>query len=190
MTLILFSGGVESTALAAMSNKNATLLHVDVPYTDVKPGYDIAKVRQIAQLLDRELVEYKQLLPIKPKTFIHQINWFLCAVHLVLLARPYKEVWWGMHRGESHKHHNWPVERRQMLLQAYTAHYQLHPKVPWLIPLEDKTKLEQWIMIPLNIRPLVVSCISAQQCNQCTKCTEFNQHIGKKNFSLKNISSM
>lgn len=190
MILVLFSGGVESTALAALSNKETTLLHVEPPYTNTLKAYDINKARQIATMLNRELLEYKQQLQLQPGGFIHQINWFLCAVHLVLAARPntYTEVWWGMHQGESHRYYNHTVERRQTLLKVYTAHYQLHPNIIWRIPLEDKTKVEQWTMIPEHIKPLVVSCNTNNNCGVCKKCQEFNRLVTQK-LSLKNQTS-
>ena len=183
--LILFSGGVESTALLTLADKKDLLLTCNSPRKDiVQSGLDIAKCRVIASIFNNELIEFKLPTQIDGKQWIHQINWLIFACHIIAESRgDISEVWWGMHYDESHKVKNYPISRRNTLEKCMTAWNILQPKIKFLIPLEFENKTKQWQRIPKNVQKLVNWCFYNNNCGKCPKCLEFNKYCGE--ISLK-----
>lgn len=180
--LILFSGGVESTALLTIADKKDLLLICDIPRKDFVGGLDHTKCRTIAAIYGNEYIEFKFPVRIEGKQWMHQINWFIFACHLVAESRgDISEVWLGMHHDESYRVNNYhyPIDRRRILEKCMTAWHVLQPKIKFLIPLEFETKDKQWQRIPDNVKKYVNWCNHNNDCGVCRKCLEFKKYCGE-----------
>lgn len=181
--IILFSGGVESTALATMSDKNDILLLSEFPFKSYHMGYDLDKAKTIANLLDRELIVFKCELPIIPKNWMHQLNWLVFVAHLLTQSRNnVSDIWYGRNSyditySEQTLRELQDVNSNWKNWKALNAWKELQPTIPFHSPLENLTKKEQWSMIPDNIKPWVNSCLFMTNCGQCTKCREFKNLV-------------
>ena len=177
--LILFSGGVESTTLLTIADKKDLLLICDIPRKDFVGGLDHTKCRTIASMYGNEYLEFKFPVRIEGKQWMHQINWFIFACHLVAESRgDISEVWWGMHHDESHRVNNYPIDRRRILEKCMTAWRVLQPEIKFLIPLEFETKTQQWQRIPDSVKKYVNWCNHNNDCGVCRKCLEFKKYCG------------
>ena len=180
MKLILFSGGVESTALLTMSKKEDLILICECPREDyVKNDVNWDNCRKIVNYFGNESIEFKFPTTIKGTKWVHQINWFIFISHLIAESRgDISEVWWGMHHDESHKIKTHTIERRRILEKCMTAWRVLQPKIKFQIPLEFMPKKQQWNLIPEEIKPLVNSCLYGNKCGNCNKCEEVKTLVG------------
>lgn len=167
--LILFSGGVESTALLSRS------LPGDVPLT-ILPTYpnDLATFRkksaeEIAKHHGLEVRYARIEMPLEPLpyNFVHQMRSFVSVANLwVAKDRSITEVWCGRNAKEP------GPTLAPFIEQMMSAWALLHPTVPFLHPLDHMGKRSQWELIPETIRPLVSSCVLHRMCGMCDKCLE------------------
>lgn len=166
--LILFSGGVESTAMLNLAGPNDIILSVDMPYA-VGVSYSETNAEKIVNMLGFELTKAKVSINHPIKSFAHQINLLMPIANFMCLADPeITEIWFG--RGKQDERH----PQAETYLQAWRV---LQPNVPWNYPLISFSKKEIWESIPDDIRPYVNSCIFQTNCGQCPKCKEFEERI-------------
>lgn len=178
--LILFSGGVESTALLTLADKKDLLLTCEIPFKGIPGCLDYTKCRAIASMFGNSLIEFKFPIQIQERQWLHQINWFIFACHLVAESRgDISEVWWGMHHDESHKVKNYSIDRRRALEKCMTAWSVLQPTIKFSIPLEFESKDKQWQRIPDDVKKYVNWCSFNNDCGKCAKCLEFKKYCGE-----------
>ena len=80
--LILFSGGVESTALVTMADKADVLLTSELPFKTYKAGYDLERCKAIAKIRGHRLVTFRCEMCLDRAKWMHQLNWLLMAANL------------------------------------------------------------------------------------------------------------
>lgn len=168
--LILFSGGVESTALLVQAKPGDVLLTILPTYPNDWATFRKNSSEGIAKHHGFD-VRYARIdIPIEPLpyTFVHQMRSFVSVANLwVAKDKTITEVWCGRNNKE-------PGEvLAPFIEQMMTAWTVLHPEVPFLHPLDHLSKRQQWDMIPAAIRPLVSSCIHHRFCGVCYKCKEW-----------------
>jgi len=170
MRLILFSGGVESTALLTLADKEDILLLSELPFRKYENGYDIEKCHLIADHFGNRLITYKCEMPDDGKKWQHQIHWLMFAAHLYVNSRDdITEVWYGRTKEENTV---FTPEKRAIYKNHEDAWSILNPKINFFKPLEFLKKKQQWNLIPDEVKPFVVSCIFNNDCGTCHKCEE------------------
>ena len=171
-TLILFSGGVESTALLATAGSNDILVTIKPVFTDHLPTFNVSNVEAIARIYNKTVNYSSITIPVTNRTFVHQI-WYFVAVAGLWVARDT-----SITRVVSGRHAEEPTLANKptfdVLLSAWNV---MHPTVPFEFPNGHLTKLEQWNMIPDNVKPLVSSCLTTPACGYCHKCKEVKRLI-------------
>lgn len=167
--LILFSGGVESTALVTMADKADVLLTSELPFKTYKSGYDLERCKAIAKIRGHRLVTFHCEMRLNRAKWMHQLNWLLMAANLFVNAEEgFDEVWIGLQPQDVKE------EFKQALYERMFAMWDaLCPGVKLSAPLRHLTKKMQWDLIPEELRPLVNSCLLSNDCGQCRKCLEF-----------------
>lgn len=168
--LILFSGGVESTALLTMSRPDDVLLTIEPAYPQDVATFRRSSAEQIAARygLKMNLAQVKVPLDPQPYRFVHQMRVFVSVANLwVAKDVSITEVWCGRNAKEP------GPSLAPFINQMMAAWDVLHPRVPFLHPLDHLGKREQWGMIPAELKPLVSSCIHHTMCGQCKKCMEW-----------------
>jgi len=177
--LILFSGGVESTALLTIADKKDLLLICGVPRKNYTYGLDYAKCKKIASVYGNEIMEFDFPNQIDGSKWTNQLMWFVFTSYLIVASRDdINEVWWGMHYNESHRNFNHPIERKKNFERIMTAWYTLHPTIKFWAPLEFETKTQQWQRIPDDVKKYVSWCNTNNDCGVCRKCLEFKKYCG------------
>jgi 7-cyano-7-deazaguanine synthase in queuosine biosynthesis len=169
--LILFSGGVESTALLTMSDPKDFLLIVEPPWPDNNETFNRSAVEEISSYfkLKTHYAQIKIDFFSKYTSWSHQIVYIFSVCHIFCSRYPeVKEVWYGLHRNEMDK--EWKENLYRKKIKAWNF---LFPDIPFYIPLIHLTKREQWGLIPDEIKPKVRSCIHDVPCGKCLKCLEF-----------------
>lgn len=168
--LILFSGGVESTALLTMSKPDDVVLTIDPVFpTDLKT-YDKARAEKIAACFGHRVHYAGASVPNSALRFVHQMRAFVSICNLwVAKDQRITEVWCGRNSAEPSS------ELRPFIEQMMFAWSVLHPLVAFLHPLDHLTKRQQYDLIPQEVRPWVSSCIHHRFCGTCHKCLEWLQ---------------
>lgn len=169
MKLILFSGGVESTALLTQANHDDIALVIDPVYANDMVTYRKHTMEQIAKAYGLNVVYVNFQLPeFQDSVFVHQMSTFISVCNLMVQRNPQiTEVWCGRNVLE-------PTQDIREFIEKNMAGWNtLHPDIPFNHPLEHLTKKQQWDLIPENIRPLVSSCIYHKFCGRCYKCKEW-----------------
>lgn len=169
MRLILFSGGVESTALLTQASSSDILLVIKPIFiTDCKT-YNDKNIEKIAKFFDMKISYANCTLPeIGKVQFVHQMKIFI-ALSSMLVSRNTEitEVWCGRNSSE-------PGKNIVDMINKYMAIWDtLHPNIPFNHPLTNLSKKQQWDMIPSEIKGSVSSCIYHRFCGQCYKCKEW-----------------
>jgi 7-cyano-7-deazaguanine synthase in queuosine biosynthesis len=168
--IILFSGGVESTALLANARGGDFALTV----FDHTPGGDTT-----ARLTWCEEIAAKLEVPLKTASVsvsrarnyaseghIHQLWWLLSAVNLwIAHDRRVTSVLYGL---ESTPLNDMSAD---VLSRVRPALRTLHG-VDIEAPFRHLSKEEQWGMIPAEVRPLVRNCTFSSDCGRCAKCKQ------------------
>lgn len=174
--LILFSGGVESTALLTIANSSDIILICDIPRKDFGGGLDWEKCRRIARHFGNETIEFKFATKIEGKQWMHQINWFIFPCHMIAESRgDISEIWWGIRYNDGI---NLP-ERRHIFEKCMCAWKILQPTINFISPLESLSKTKQWQMIPNEVKRYVNWCNTNNNCGVCRKCLEFKKYCGE-----------
>jgi 7-cyano-7-deazaguanine synthase in queuosine biosynthesis len=177
--LILFSGGVESTALLCQADPMDTIITVDATYPYGMNTYRKDTLEQIARKLGF-IINYAYIkLPIEPEPykFVHQFATFVAIAHLwTVKDTSITEVWAGRNQREVPVQQD-PTNFKTQQLLAWDF---MHPNIPFVHPLEHMTKLEQWNSIPGDIQPLVSSCVTHNRCGRCFKCEEIQKMLAEQ----------
>lgn len=177
--LILFSGGVESTALLTIASPGDYLLIVDAGLNWYAPSVDYWKAHLIADRFGLELMTVTLSLPkVREKIdFVHQLEIFVGVANLIVRAHPEIDaVWCGRNSAE-------PSEAiAPTVIRTMSAWDVISPDVPFVHPLDFMTKRQQWDLIPDDVKPLVVSCLRHQSQKvaadpACAKCKEVQEML-------------
>lgn len=167
--LILFSGGVESTALLSQAKPEDVLLTILPTFPSDMATFRKKSAEAIARHYGLEVryVQIEILLEPLPYTFVHQMRVFVSVANLwVAKDTRITEVWCGRNIKEPGS------AIASFIEQMMSAWKILHPQVSFLHPLDHLSKREQWELIPEEIRPLVSSCVFHCMCGTCYKCLE------------------
>lgn len=164
MRLILFSGGVESTALLTVARPTDIALTLTSPLAI--PHFRIEDAEAIVRHFDLERAFARHEIP--GRQFSHQMLAFVGVCAQYVDRNPgITEVWCGRNSAE-------PRAGLKPFIDRMMAAWQLlQPDVPFLHPLDHLSKREQWEMIPNEIRHLVGSCEVSRMCGRCPKCREW-----------------
>lgn len=167
--LVLFSGGVESTALLTLANpERDVVLFVDA--TGEMSTALQADARRVAKSMGFELKSGFLATGATGSTIspMYQLYWLLAVASVRVKQTPdITQVWYGLHAGEPH------AERVQEdFVRLREAWKIVHPNVLLRWPLYSKTKEEQWELIPAATKKLVRNCDFVRNCGHCPKCTE------------------
>lgn len=169
MRLILFSGGVESTALLTRCSRDDVALVVAPTFNNDFATYRKSTCEQLAKRFGVKLVYAKADIPeLGAQTFVHQMSAFIGLCNLMVARNPrITEVWCGRNSAEP------SADIKDYIERNMAAWGLLQPDVPFLHPLDHLSKREQWALIPADARPLVSSCIYHSFCGMCHKCKEW-----------------
>ena len=175
MKLILFSGGVESTALLSIAEKEDLLLVCEFPFKKYQTGYDLEKCQKLADHYGNQLLVYQCEMPDDGEKWVHQIHWLMFAAHLYINSRPdITSVWYGKTSEESIRF----TEQKNAIYKKHEDAWSiLNPTVKFQRPLMFLSKKQQWKMIPDEIKSLVNSCVYNNDCGKCHKCKEFKRDV-------------
>ena len=181
--LILFSGGVESTALLLRRNDDDIVVTVE----DTSPRADMSfhpgAVKNIAAALNVDVRMCQIFTPIpRPKKIWHYQLWMILPVVSLCVTKDPSicEVWYGVNASE----YSGMYTADKKYTQLETAWNILHPGVPIVFAMVEMTKAEIWNTIPNHIRPLVRTCIKNTHpdkdinCGTCRKCLELKMLPG------------
>jgi 7-cyano-7-deazaguanine synthase in queuosine biosynthesis len=171
--LIFFSGGVESTALLNDADPMEDVLVTVLP---TFPRDIVTSKLQSAQAIAQRFgftMNYAQIqVPVEPDpyNFVHQARTFLSVANLwVAKDTRITELWFGRCKEDIN-----PPSRPVNIVEAWNL---LYPDIPWTRPLEHVSKWDQWKSIPLDVQPLVSSCVVYNNCGKCYKCQEVQKLI-------------
>ena len=171
--LILFSGGVESTALLTLSTPDDIAFVIkpaDVNDAQSALTYKKSSIAAISKFFNLTVHYGEYALPrIQTKTsHIHQMKMFIGMAHLMVSRYPgIVEVWCGRNCDE-------PSPAIAPMIEQHMAAWAiLNPSVPFLHPLDHLSKVEQMVLIPKEVRRYVSSCITHNNCGHCYKCKEY-----------------
>ena len=174
LNLVLFSGGVESTALLSRVSSNDLIITVKQPYVNNLETYSEHGTKILKYYaLERQFVSIS--IPSNP-LFVHQLKYFIPIASLIWQTVPFKEIWIGR---------NVEDKTQEVLELVDTLQAGLNMFAPGVVinhPLDYLTKQEQWDIIPKQLKPLVVSCVYKNECNRCFKCKEKNSLILQKDI--------
>lgn len=171
--LILFSGGVESTALMTMSTPDdiAFVIRPTDVSSDRELTYNQSSVEAITGLYGLQLhyatFSIPKLAEMKD-CFVHQMKTFIGLAHIMVNQYPFiTEVWCGRNCDE-------PSPAIAPMIEQHMAAWAiLNPNVPFLHPLDHLSKVEQMALIPKEIRHHISSCVTHNNCGYCFKCKEY-----------------
>jgi hypothetical protein len=167
--LILFSGGVESTALLSQARHDDVLLTIQPTFPNDTTTYRQKTAEKIAAWHGFRMNYAGAMIALEPHPyrFVHQMRVFVSLANLwVAKDERITEVWCGRNSSEPGS------SLAPFINQMMDAWDVLHPRVPFLHPLDHLSKRQQWELIPLEVRPLVSSCIFHRMCGTCKKCLE------------------
>lgn len=173
--LILFSGGVESTAMLTMADAAVDqVLTVSPTFPAGIRTFNENSVYEITGHYGFKPAFAQISLPVEPMpyNFVHQLHTFFSISHLWCEKdQSITEVWYGLNCTDL-KPHNEPVYKK-----ISTAWNFLHPEVKFNFPLSAYSKQEQWDMIDDLVKPLVNTCVTHNNCGMCSKCKEFQELV-------------
>jgi|688.fasta_scaffold239347_3 hypothetical protein len=171
--LIFFSGGVESTALLNQADPMEDVLITILP---TFPRDMITSKLESAQAIAERFgftVNYAQIqLPVEPEpyNFVHQVRTFFSVANLwVAKDLRITELWFGRCLEDVS-----PPSRPANIIPAWNL---LYSNIPWSRPLENVSKWDQWQSIPVDVRSMVSSCVTYNNCGKCYKCQEVQKLI-------------
>ena len=198
--LILFSGGVESTALLTLARKDDHILTVVdesssemmttfrkenvesiLKYFNLKGHYMRVFTEKKFEPKNNSPYEYHQIKVILPIASIwvtkHSKQW----EYGELTAPEITEVWYGLNKEDNDSLIQ--KKTKQFYDQYIKAWEILHPKVKFRMPFENVPKVQQWEMLPFPVKSLVHSCRRVRPgiryCGECFKCLERKKLIGR-----------
>jgi 7-cyano-7-deazaguanine synthase in queuosine biosynthesis len=170
--LILFSGGVESTALLTIAAPDDILITINKVFSNSTPSFQKEFVDKVALYFGKQTNYCTVEIPSNTQVFVHQIQYFFSVASLWVAKDPsITEVWNGTRNDE--------IPKNQNLFDRVTQSWDImFPNVKFTSPLGHLTKQGHWNLIPEEIRPSVKSCTHAGAiCCCCQKCLEHKRLI-------------
>lgn len=172
--LILFSGGVESTALLTKASKDDIVMTI----RDISPNdhytYHPNRIEEVARAMNVQ-IQYTDLkIPIqKTKGFVYQL-WTFVPISIMWISRfpEITEVWYGLNNTEPSTSAKNDFERCVKIWKV------AFPQIDLRFPLRHLSKEQQWVMIPKHVRPLISTCLNNNFCGTCRKCVELKKLRG------------
>lgn len=185
--LILFSGGVESTALLTIKSTEDVVITIE----DTSPGetatFNKQAVLNIAAAMQCDVKFCTVFTPYeRPRTndqthWVYQLWPFLAVASTWCAKDPsITALWYGGEYGGVDLLYD-PWKKYVQLRDGWNL---MHPNVPIVFPLEAYTKVEHWDMIPDHVKPLVRTCLlnvhpdKDENCGTCRKCLELKSLAG------------
>lgn len=172
--IILFSGGVESTAMLTLANKDDIVMTI----RDTSPNhyytYHPIAIEKIASAMNHEIQYTDIKIPTeKTKKFLYQL-WTFVPIAIIWASRfpEIKEVWYGLNSSEPSTN---AKEDFQKCVNTWRTAF---PKIMLRFPLKYLSKEQQWNMIPKRVQPLISNCLYNNFCGVCRKCVELKQLRG------------
>lgn len=174
--LILFSGGVESTAMLFVRHPDDLLVTIEDTSPQERPTYNKLAVLNIAKSINATVQFCTVQVPIaKNNNWVYQFRTFF-PVAMVWAAKDpsLSEMWIGGHCNEMDSLDN-PQKKYAELVAAWNI---LFPQIKIVYPLKAYTKIQQWNLIPDAVKPLVRTCLNNvthhtdANCGTCRKCQE------------------
>lgn len=168
--LIMYSGGVESTALIQYA------ISQEVDYTLAHLTHNIKSQNEMTACLG----DVHEVVISKP-TFDQQFTnphadialWLSTAMQIVGRGN-FDEVWFGAHSRDNHD--------KIPMMQSTFRHMMKILKIQCTLnaPLMYMDKIDQYRSLTYDQKRSIVSCnkgINTDPCGHCDKCEEFNQHV-------------
>jgi 7-cyano-7-deazaguanine synthase in queuosine biosynthesis len=168
--LILFSGGVESTALLTIAKPQDIILIIDPVFSNVGRSYNKISVQKITNWFNFKPVYATINFSLEPSSniFVHQMKNFINICSLWVNGdSTIKSIWCGRNSNEP------SPDIVPMINHLMTVWKIMHPNVPFEHPLDHLSKYEQLNLIPETVRKYVYSCIYDKKCGTCYKCKEY-----------------
>jgi len=190
--LILFSGGVESTALLTIKSTEDVVITIE----DTSPGetatFNKQAVLNIAAAMQCDVKFCTVFTPYeRPRTndqthWVYQLWPFLAVASAWCAKDPsISTIWYGysLPQDESDGTDSLYAPWKKYA-QLYDGWNIMHPTVSIVFPTKEYTKLQHWEMIPDHVKPLVRTCLKNvhpdkdENCGTCRKCLELKSFPG------------
>jgi 7-cyano-7-deazaguanine synthase in queuosine biosynthesis len=171
--LILFSGGVESTALLTKASKDDIVMTIRDTSPDDYYTYHPNRIEEVARAMKVQ-IQYTDLkIPIHKKQFVYQL-WTFIPVAIMWVSRfpEINEIWYGLNNMEP------SVSAKDDFEKCIKIWKIAFPQINLRFPLRRFSKEQQWSMIPKHIRPLITTCLNNNFCGTCRKCIELKKLRG------------
>jgi len=167
--LILFSGGVESTAMLTKANRDDIIMTIRDTSPDDHYTYHPNRIEEIARAMNVK-IQYTDLkIPTMKEQFVYQL-WTFVPVCMMWTSRfpSIKEVWYGLNNKEPS---SIPVVQDSFdrCIKMWKVAF---PEIPLKFPLRHLSKEQQWKMIPKHVQPILTNCLYNNFCGTCRKCLE------------------
>lgn len=176
--LVLLSGGCESSALLEHGKRGGHELHA------VHVSFSNATLQE--NEFCQELCNYYDIplyFPVIDNTQMNNnhgkynpfdiIKWLPMAAIIAATNQDYDEVWYG-----AHKKDNLPVLGRiEVIFDLLIRFSKQPPNTKIKAPLYPYTKLEQYKLVPKELRNKIVYCWEnkSNPCGKCKKCVEWKE---------------
>ena len=179
--LIMFSGGVESTALL----QHATDLEHDVSLVHVihnnKSAKELSACKGIVSTFPHAKLHSVELIKhsfdnLYGNPYRDVATWLGVAIAMVGRA-DFDEVWYGTHNLDS------TGKIADMDIAWYSMMDILELNTRLESPLTTKSKLDQYQMLSSKVKQRIVSCavipkgVWNEPCGECNKCMEFKHYV-------------
>jgi 7-cyano-7-deazaguanine synthase in queuosine biosynthesis len=182
--LILFSGGVESTALLALKSPEDIALTIeDISPNNQSQTFNGDAVHKISKAMNVRLDICKYSIPYRDQYIPHYVDdnwyhqlWTFLPIVSIYLTKDYSvsEIWIGTGLNDDMAKER-EKKRYSQLLTGWNA---LHPTIPIVLPLSNLTEKQIWNIIPDYVKPLVRNCFHNNNCGQCPKCIKLKNLTG------------
>jgi len=167
--LILFSGGVESTALLTKAKKDDIVMTIRDTSPEDYYTYHPNRVEEVAKAMNVKIQYTDIKIPIHREDFVYQL-WTFIPISIMWASRfpSIQEVWYGLNNKEPS---TLPVVQDSFdrCVKIWKVAF---PNVTLKFPLRHLSKEQQWKMIPKHVQPLITTCLYNTFCGKCRKCLE------------------
>lgn len=169
--LILFSGGIESTALLTLYRPGDHVMTVRHAHDAT---YDERAVSAIVEAMGVENHIRSAIdtgVPTNGQATF-QFHWLLAVAGVYVEPRvKISQVWYGFHETPPGTGVNGPrIMGEYARVKAMWSTW--HPQVSLVSPYVHLTKAGHWDLIPDHVKPLVRNCYHINDCGTCAKCQE------------------